>query len=333
MKSPTLLELPQPPSDKTGWPWTVASVPISGGDNWPLISIVTPSFNQGQFVEETIRSVLLQGYPNLEYFVMDGGSTDESVAIIKKYARWIQGWRSHSDGGQASAINEGLEKSKGEIQAYINSDDVYMPDTFARVATEFSNEALKFVLIAFDGKIFGDCPEFSVIAQPVTAIRPWLFDVASVFQPSCFWSSSVFRELNGFDSTLHFCFDKEFFFRAIFKLHCYRPCAGFLSTAFRLHGTSKTTTWQAQCALETSVLRDRFLAVDYVEKILHAERRELLLARILRVIASSVRQPIQRTKHLILAGLRRPWMFKRRMFWGAIRRAAVGSLGRKRRAL
>src|SRR5919106_1760817 len=97
MRCPTLTELPPPPAGRTGWPWTLETPQVSTGsfrDLVPKITIVTPSFNQGQFLEETIRSVLLQGYDNLEYMVLDGGSTDESVEIIKKYASFLTFWRS-----------------------------------------------------------------------------------------------------------------------------------------------------------------------------------------------------------------------------------------------
>ena len=121
-------ELPEPPRGKTGWPWTEESsrLPSRGpeGGSWPRLSVITPSFNQGQFIEETIRSILLQGYPNLEYIVMDGGSTDNSAAIIKKYSPWLTYWTSEPDSGQSDAINRGLKRASGDFATWINSDDL-----------------------------------------------------------------------------------------------------------------------------------------------------------------------------------------------------------------
>src|SRR5438128_830022 len=128
MQCPTLGELPTPPSGKTGWPWTEESRRLpsqtSEGCPWPCISVVTPSFNQGEFIEETIRSVLLQGYPNLDYLVIDGGSTDSSVEIIKKYSPWLTYWTSEPDSGQSDAINRGLKRASGDFATWINSDDL-----------------------------------------------------------------------------------------------------------------------------------------------------------------------------------------------------------------
>lgn len=139
MHSPTLKELPPPPPNKTGWPWTAAASPLSDqvedGVEWPRISIVTPSYNQGQFLEETIRSILLQGYPNLEYIIIDGGSTDNSLEIIKKYEPWLTYWVSEPDKGPASAINKGLQKCTGEWFNWINSDDLLLPKSLLTLAS------------------------------------------------------------------------------------------------------------------------------------------------------------------------------------------------------
>src|SRR5262245_52563381 len=100
--------------------------PATDRDDRPLVTVVTPSFNQGRFIRETIESVLAQGYPALEYLVMDGGSTDDTVDVLKNYGDRLT-WVSEPDGGQASAINKGWRRARGAILAYLNSDDTYLP--------------------------------------------------------------------------------------------------------------------------------------------------------------------------------------------------------------
>ena len=140
MASPRLTDLPIPPAEKQGWPWTEESSPSLSlpqhSSEWPRITVITPSFNQARFVEETIRSVLLQRYPNLEYLVLDGGSTDGSVEIIKKYSPWIDYWQSEPDGGQSAAINSGLKRGNGIYATWINSDDLLCKDALVRQAFE-----------------------------------------------------------------------------------------------------------------------------------------------------------------------------------------------------
>ena len=141
MRCPTHADLPPPPPGKTGWPWTTKPPRLPAlqpdGTPWPRISIVTPSYNQGQYIEETLRGVLLQGYPNLEYIVMDGGSTDGTVDILRKYAPWLAHWTSEPDRGQAHAINKGMASATGAIGAYLNSDDYYLPGALLYVAGSF----------------------------------------------------------------------------------------------------------------------------------------------------------------------------------------------------
>src|SRR6266852_3950433 len=124
----------------------------------PKLSIVTPSFNQGRFLEETIQSVLDQRYEPLEYIIIDGGSTDESLEVIRRYEKHLAYWISEKDRGQVDAINKGLKRTTGDIFAFINSDDVYLPGTFAAVAEYFENHSAS-EWVCGDTIMFGDgCP-------------------------------------------------------------------------------------------------------------------------------------------------------------------------------
>jgi glycosyltransferase involved in cell wall biosynthesis len=149
MRCPTLSKLPSPPSGKTGWPWTEEgpqlpdTMPDSSTSSgqvapWPRVSIVTPSYNQGQFIEETIRSILLQGYPDLEYIIIDGGSTDNTLDVIRQYEQWTAYWVSEPDRGQSHAINKGFERATGAIISWLNSDDLFYPGAFRAIALGFA---------------------------------------------------------------------------------------------------------------------------------------------------------------------------------------------------
>jgi glycosyltransferase involved in cell wall biosynthesis len=134
-----LAALPAPPAGRTGWPWTVqtAAPPDAGAVHWPRITIVTPSYLQAAYVEETLRSVLLQNYPNLEFLVLDGGSTDGSAAIIERYAPHLAYWHSRADRGQGDAINQGFDRATGDILGWLNSDDFLLPGALLAVARAF----------------------------------------------------------------------------------------------------------------------------------------------------------------------------------------------------
>jgi len=133
-----LSDLPPAPEGKTGWPWTEETPPLPrtrpDGSPWPRISIVTPSYNQARFIEETIRAVLLQGYPDVEYIVCEDGSADDSLDIIRKYADWIRILLGDRNRGMSHAINRGFEASTGDVITWIASDDVYFSGAFHNVA-------------------------------------------------------------------------------------------------------------------------------------------------------------------------------------------------------
>ncbi|MBN1878413.1 MAG: glycosyltransferase [Anaerolineae bacterium] len=218
MRSPTLTELPSPPPGKTGWPWTEVTAPLPtmmpNGIPWPRISIVTPSYNQDQFIEETIRSVLLQGYPNLEYIIMDGGSTDGSVEIIPKYEPWLAYWVSKPDDGQSAAIGEGFSHTTGDILAWMNSDDCYLPRAFARAARFFSAHRRA---VFGSGDVNGVDVEGNFLHR-VYAIRPCPFITANTGwhllpQPGSFWRRGVYEQVGGMDASLRFCMDMDLFIR------------------------------------------------------------------------------------------------------------------------
>lgn len=184
--------------------------------DYPKISIVTPSYNQGQFIEDTILSVIGQFYPNLEYLIYDADSKDDTVAIIRKYEKHITYWVSEKDNGQANAINKGFKRATGDIFVWLNSDDILMPNVLHYIAKEFKeNENAIF---------FGNCIHFkslkpsglyafgSNVENSYNTAPLKLTD--SIIQPSSFWSRKVW-ELNGeLNEELNFGFDWEWFLRA-----------------------------------------------------------------------------------------------------------------------
>ena len=213
--------LPPPPLNKTGWPWTRKSKPLPScapdGKPWPKISIVTPSYNQGQFLEETIRSVLLQNYPNLEYIIIDGGSKDESVQILDKYSPWLTYWISEPDRGQSHALNKGFALATGEIFAWINSDDLYMISAFKKVAGMMRNSRYDFLIgerlnIDSDGNVIDH--------QMISPLKVSYFQTCYLgrnpfFQETVFFRRSLWEKAGPFEERYSFVFDIDFFIKCL----------------------------------------------------------------------------------------------------------------------
>ncbi len=251
MMRPTLSELPPSPEGRIGWPWTEESLPLpsvmSNGSKWPRISIVTPSYNQGQFIEETIRSVLLQGYPNLEYIILDGGSTDNSLDIIQKYSNFFTFWVSEKDEGQADAINKGFEKITGEITSFINSDDVYLPNALKFAAHFFlEHHECDFVcaqtmFIDVNSKHIKGFEELFM----VEINNKTMTEGCHIAQPSTFFRAAVLQHIGFFSKDLHYSFDYEYWLRAFLRGFKFGSSKEIISL-FRLHKSSKTVSDYSQ---------------------------------------------------------------------------------------
>jgi glycosyltransferase involved in cell wall biosynthesis len=238
----TIKDLPPPPNGKMGFPWTEGTPPQYIAENLPKISIITPSFNQGQFIEETIRSVLLQNYPNLEYIIIDGGSTDNTVEIIKKYSDFIHYWVSEKDTGQSNAINKGLKHATGDVFNWLNSDDYYLPNALLTIGNYFSKHPHLDVLCGREIHLSPD----GQLSKPTqgTVILPTLeatIALGNCNQPPTFFRLSVVQQLGELSENLYFCMDSDLWIRylAHFGISNVLKIDAVINV-FRLHAQSKS---------------------------------------------------------------------------------------------
>lgn len=216
----TLASLPTPPRGRSGWPWTIESAPLPplrpDGAPWPRVSIVTPSLNQGRFIEETIRSVLLQGYPHLEYLVVDGGSSDGTVDVIRKYERWLTSWISEPDSGQSDAINKGLGRTTGQIVSWLNSDDFLAGDALGIAARTLGDSGPEVGAVVGIGHKLD--ARGSVISSPLPPVvtRASLLDWChgmNFMQPACFFTQAAWQAAGPLRTDLDYCMDLDLWLR------------------------------------------------------------------------------------------------------------------------
>jgi glycosyltransferase involved in cell wall biosynthesis len=184
----------------------------------PKLTIITPSFNQASSLEATIRSVLDQAYENLEYFVVDGGSTDGSVEVIERYADRLSWWTSEPDRGQTDALNKGLRRATGDVVAYINSDDWYLPGAFDHAIGALGQGSASWVAGAarfVDAE--GNLTHVWRPEPPRTGRRVWwMLDPWGVPQAATFWRRELFERHGHFREDMHYVFDTEYGLRLAF---------------------------------------------------------------------------------------------------------------------
>jgi len=323
-KSPTcrLVDLPPPPAGKTGWPWTEESLPVPDrmpdGSEWPRLSIVTPSFNQARFVEETIRSVLLQNYPNVEYIVVDGGSTDGSVEIIRKYAPFLDYFVSAQNQGHADAVNKGMQRATGAILAFINSDDFYLPGSFAAIVRQFQGGEPADLIYGGCLLIEQNGREFIQHFGNITSLDE-ILDFANVWcgnrefiQPETFWRRSIFEKTGAFKPEIHALFFYEYLCRMLMAGAVFRRFDQAVA-CFRFHPAQRSQVekdnpheefltmiepWLGDMSLPIPALRRRELQIEWYHNRKYRpliadsiKRRESRVIRLARTASLCLRHP------------------------------------------
>ena len=244
---------------------------------YPRITIITPSFNQAQFLERTILSVLNQDYPNLEYIIIDGGSTDGSIEIIKKYEKNIMYWISEKDGGQSQAINNGLKRATGEWLAWQNSDDIFYPGTFHALADAAKKNCQSSLIIGNMNLI----DEYDHIINDLKYVAPTyqslLVEGMVLTNQAAFWRRSIHEKIGYLNENLHYGFDFEWFLRVLqigLATHVNQTWGGL-----RMHSQTKTSQFQDLFAQEYAHIRKGRLTSRTQLRLYQLRRCYLMLAR------------------------------------------------------
>ena len=248
--------------DLSRWPWRslgqIVPAKMPSGKPWPRISIVTPSYQQGEYIEQTIRSVLMQGYPNLEYIIVDGGSTDYTQVVLRRYGSELDVCISEPDGGQADAINKGFQHSSGEILAWLNSDDMHLPTTLIEVALAFETaEALNptcpvdlvcgraLLYSENESAIFQEHRSkftrgISKLPLEMNDFDLWEKSAAFFYQPEVFFTRRAWNKIgSSLNPFLHYALDYDLWIRMA-KREIYLYSTDARLAIFRFHDKQKT---------------------------------------------------------------------------------------------
>lgn len=268
VRCPKLHDLPSPPTGLCGWPWTEASSPLpehrKSGGVWPKVSLVVPSYNQGRFIEESIRAALLQGYPDLELVIIDGKSNDQTLEVIMKYEPWIARWVSESDRGQSDAINKGLAMCTGKYFNWNNSDDVLTKGSLERIVDALEDHPEAGGATGYVNIIDGNSKIVSVNdgRSNLQGRSGFLHDaeccismLKSGCQPGGLFLRELVCQIGGIDNNIHYAMDVDLQLRIM----CHRPIyhVDFPVISFRLHAESKTSGHVQGRALERLKMADK----------------------------------------------------------------------------
>lgn len=244
---------------------------------WPRISIVTPSFNQARYVDRTIRSVLDQGYPNLEYIIIDGGSDDGSAEIIESYSDRLAHWVSEPDEGQTDALAKGFGRATGEIMGWLCSDDLHEPHTLHEVATNFLENPAR-------QAVYGDSLWIDAEDHPIRPKKEigfnrfiWMYDYNYLPQPSTFWRRGIYERVGGLNPDFDLAMDADLWarFAEVADLHHVpRPWS-----RMRFYPEQKNLRLRERSDREDALIRSRYLP----EESPHSRRLKRTAAKGLRV--------------------------------------------------
>lgn len=304
---------------------------LAPGTTWPRVSLVTPSYNQGEYLEDAILSVLHQGYPDLEYFIMDGASTDRTKEILEAYASRLAGWESVPDRGQAHAINKGWRRATGKYLWWLNADDMLMPGALYTAAAYLEAHPEVDLVFGDHVRITGDGRPIDVYRYPAFDLTTFELDRPDVSQPGALMRATVLERVGYLDETLHYLMDLDYWRRMALAgcrlVHLDAPLA-----VMRIHDDSKTSAGSSRAAEERAILNERLFADARLPEAIRRSR-----ARVTSLMH------IYRARTLVLCGEYRAglgeavrsvrvwaWQVQRRPFWHQAGLALLGLvLGRK----
>lgn len=290
----------------------------------PRITVITPSHNQAAFLEQTLRSVLDQNYPNLEYLVVDGGSTDGSADIIRRHAAGLAWWVSEPDRGQPHAINKGFVRATGDIVGWVNSDDFLELGSLRAIAELWSAAPNSLVAgrmweVDEQGQRLG--VRASAHLEPRSLRLHWLHEV-SLAQPALWIPMSAVRAAGPIDDTYQYCFDKEWLLRLL--PHAPPRYTPRVLASFRYHAATKTSTAAPKFAAELRSISAKAIAANGDEDERRAFEDFYAMHDWMREVGQMRDAPggrVARAGRMLAAAAAEPWRLGSRFTWGAVRRA------------